>query len=72
MLALSLRYFFFRSSQRSLITRNESAPAEIAWLERALTAAANIPIVTGNTPAMPLDDAHSGGFFHPGRFDDGF
>ncbi|PJG60239.1 hypothetical protein CUC53_03060 [Aeromonas cavernicola] len=30
-----------------------------------LTIARTIPNIAGNTPAMPLHDAHSGGFFMP-------
>lgn len=33
------------------------------WANSVLTGAFNAPIMNGNTPAMPLNDAHSGGFF---------
>ncbi|MGL5039964.1 MAG: hypothetical protein ACRC9V_05615 [Aeromonas sp.] len=32
---------------------------------KRLTCAVKLPYITGNTPAMPLVEAHSGGFFMP-------
>lgn len=43
-----------------------SAAGEVAALPRQLTARNNVPTITGNTPAMPLPEAHFGGFFLPG------
>lgn len=43
-----------------------SANAEIAALLRQLTCALLLPIFVSNTPAMPLSEAHFGGFFVSG------
>ncbi len=50
----------------TLLTVLPCVDGKVAALPRQLTSRNNVPTIAGNTPVMPLLEAHFGGFFLPG------
>lgn len=50
----------------TLLTALPCVDGKVGALPGQLTFRNNVPTIAGNTPAMPLPEAHFGGFFVPG------